>query len=108
MVQMGERARQDNNNMKLIALVGLAYLPGSFVSSFFGMGFFSSGEEDGQQTWQVSEKLWLYAAITVPLTLSTVIVWALANYRHVITRGIRNSIQRKSRTDTNTMLLRTR
>jgi Mg2+ and Co2+ transporter CorA len=83
MVQMGERARQDNNNMKLIALVGLVYLPGTFVSSLFGMNFFSFDEENGQQRWQVSEKFWLYWAITAPLTLCTVLIWALANYRDV-------------------------
>jgi Mg2+ and Co2+ transporter CorA len=84
MVQMGERARQDNNNMKLIAVVGLVYLLGIFASSLFGMNFFSFDEENGQQRWQVSEKFWLYWAITTPLTLCTVVIWALANYREVI------------------------
>ncbi|RYO00961.1 hypothetical protein AA0121_g13295 [Alternaria tenuissima] len=86
MVQMGERARQDNNNMKLIAVVGLLYLPGTFVSSLFGMNFFSFGEDDGMQRWQVSEKFWLYWAITAPLTFCTVLIWALANYREVAKR----------------------
>ena len=66
MVQMGERARQDNNNLTLIAVVGLLFLPGTFVSSLFGMNFFSFDEENGQQRWQVSGKFWLYWAVTAP------------------------------------------
>jgi Mg2+ and Co2+ transporter CorA len=93
MVQMGERARQDNNNMKLIALVGLVYLPGTFVSSLFGMNFFSFDEENGQQRWQVSEKFWLYWAITAPLTLCTLIIWALANYKGVTKQHLKAFMQ---------------
>jgi hypothetical protein len=45
------------------------------------MNFFSFDEENGQQRWQVSEKFWLYWAVTAPLTLCTVLIWALANYK---------------------------
>jgi hypothetical protein len=31
----------------------------------------------------VSKKFWLYWAITAPLTLCTLIIWALANYKGV-------------------------
>jgi len=86
MVQMGERARQDNKNLTLIAVVGLLFLPGTFVSSLFGMNFFSFDEENGQQRWQVSGKFWLYWAVTAPLTLCTILIWALANYRRVAKR----------------------
>jgi Mg2+ and Co2+ transporter CorA len=81
---MGERARQDNNNMKLIAVVGLVYLPGTFVSSLFGMNFFSFDEENGQQRWGISRNFWLYWAITVPLTLCTMVIWALANHGDLV------------------------
>jgi len=75
---MGERSRQDNNNMRSIAVVGLIYLPGTFVSGMFGMNFFDFSEESGHQSWKVSDKLWMYWAITLPLTLVTVIVWVMA------------------------------
>jgi Mg2+ and Co2+ transporter CorA len=75
--------------MKLIAVVGLVYLPGTFVSSLFGMNFFSFDEENGQQRWRVSQNFWLYWAITAPLTLCTIVIWALANDGDVINRRIR-------------------
>ena len=78
MVKMSERARQDNNNMKLIAVVGLVYLPGTFVSGLFGMNFFQFEDQGGYQTWKVSDKFWMYWAITLPLTLTTISIWVLA------------------------------
>jgi Mg2+ and Co2+ transporter CorA len=78
---MGERSRQDNNNMRSIAVVGLVYLPGTFVSGLFGMNFFDFSAESDHQSWKVSNKLWIYWAITLPLTLVTVLVWVLAFHR---------------------------
>ncbi|KAF2687093.1 hypothetical protein K458DRAFT_415362 [Lentithecium fluviatile CBS 122367] len=78
MVRMGEQSRQDNNNMKSIAVVGLVYLPGTFVSGLFGMNFFDFSDESGHQSWKVSNKLWMYWAISVPLTLATIFFWVMA------------------------------
>jgi Mg2+ and Co2+ transporter CorA len=64
--------------MRSIAVVGLVYLPGTFVSGLFGMNFFDFSEESGVQTWNISSKFWLYWAITIPLTLVTIFVWVLA------------------------------
>jgi Mg2+ and Co2+ transporter CorA len=75
---MGEESRQDNNNMRSIAVVGLVYLPGTFVSGLFGMNFFDFSEESGVQSWKISSKFWVYWAITIPLTLVTILVWVLA------------------------------
>jgi Mg2+ and Co2+ transporter CorA len=77
-VRMSEESRQDNNNVRSIAVVGLLYLPGTFVSGLFGMNFFDFSDQSGQQSWVVSDKLWMYWAITLPLTLATIVVWVLA------------------------------
>ncbi|KAF2244153.1 hypothetical protein BU26DRAFT_522857 [Trematosphaeria pertusa] len=88
-LQMGEDSRKDSNNMRSIAIVGLVYLPGTFVSGLFGMNFFDFNVDSGRQTWAVSEKLWLYWAITVPLTLATILLWVVAFHGDAITRRLR-------------------
>jgi Mg2+ and Co2+ transporter CorA len=77
-VRMNKKSRQDNNVGRSIAVVGLIYLPGTFVSGLFGMNFFDFSNESGHQSWKVSDKLWMYWAITLPLTLATIITWVLA------------------------------
>jgi hypothetical protein len=103
-VQISESARSDNGIMKTIAIVGLLYLPGTFVSvsdissplylsissracqGLFGMNFFQFNRniESGVQTWTVSEKFWLYWAITCPLTIATALIWATGHYWHPV------------------------
>lgn len=93
MVRMGEDSRKDNNNMKSIAIVGLVYLPGTFVSSLFGMNFFNFNAEQGY--WTVSDKFWLYWAITAPLTLVTIFVWVMAFMDNPAGRRMRKRWRRK-------------
>jgi len=64
--------------MRAIALVGLVYLPGTFVSGLFGMNFFSFSDDNGQQKWTVSQNFRLYWIVVIPLTLMTVLVWVIA------------------------------
>ncbi|KAL2021634.1 hypothetical protein VTK56DRAFT_6987 [Thermocarpiscus australiensis] len=66
-------ARQDNSVMKSIALLTMIFLPATFISALFSTTFFTYG--DGG--WEVSGKLWIYWAITVPATIVIVIVWRI-------------------------------
>ncbi|KAL4903776.1 hypothetical protein BDW74DRAFT_179362 [Aspergillus multicolor] len=74
------KARSDSAAMKTIAVLGLLYLPGSFVSGLFGTNFFNLSTEGSNQEWVVSENFWLYWLITVPLTALTVVVWAWPSF----------------------------
>ena len=78
MLELGRNSRDDSRNMKAIALVGLFYLPGTFVSGLFGMNFFSFSDENGQQTWAVSQNFRVYWIVVIPLTLVTVVIWLIA------------------------------
>jgi hypothetical protein len=40
------------------------------------MNFFDFSSEN--QRWIISDKLWLYWVITIPLTAATILIWALA------------------------------
>ncbi|KAF1953583.1 hypothetical protein CC80DRAFT_595778 [Byssothecium circinans] len=79
MRKLGELSHSDNNNMKSIAMVGLIYLPGTFVSGPFGMNFLDfSDDSNGRQIRRVSNRLRMYWAITIPLTFLTIVVWVVA------------------------------
>ena len=75
--------------MRSIAVVGLVYLPGTFVSGLFGMNFFQFQEQSGTQIWAVSDRFWLYWAVTVPLTLTTVVIWVVVFHWSTLRRGSR-------------------
>ncbi|KAI7287030.1 hypothetical protein KC345_g734 [Hortaea werneckii] len=84
--QIAELARADSVSMKGISILGLVFLPGTFVSALFGMNFFDLAQNhQGQYILAVSSNFWLYWAVTVPLTLGTVLLWQLW-YRRAIPR----------------------
>ena len=59
--------------MKTLAAVTVAFLPGTFVAAFFAMPLFDwDAVGDGTV---VSERFWVYWAVTVPLTVVTLVVW---------------------------------
>ena len=65
--------KEDSASMKIIALLTMLFLPATAVSGFFGMAFFVTGP-DG--SFEVSRMWWLFAAITLPLTLVTLsLLW---------------------------------
>ncbi|KAF7622435.1 hypothetical protein AFLA_008972 [Aspergillus flavus NRRL3357] len=60
-----------------------------FCVSIFGMNFFNfDTNESGAMTWILSDNVWLYWLVTIPLTLTTMAVWILWFNRNVITRII--------------------
>ncbi|KAF2719093.1 hypothetical protein K431DRAFT_287120 [Polychaeton citri CBS 116435] len=72
-------ARKDGQTMKAISILGMVFLPGTFVSAVFSMSFFhfTDGTEISPSHWTVSPKFWLYWVVTVPLTLMTLVAWHL-------------------------------
>ncbi|PLB34928.1 uncharacterized protein BDW47DRAFT_111295 [Aspergillus candidus] len=85
--RFGKDAQSDSAIMKTIGVVSLVYLPGTFVSGVFGTNFFDMDSlGQGESTWAVSSNFWLYWAVTVPLTLVTVMAWALWHFYQTKTR----------------------
>ncbi|KAI0595451.1 hypothetical protein F4775DRAFT_585507 [Biscogniauxia sp. FL1348] len=70
--RLADASKRDSSSMKTLTFLGSIFLPGTFVSSLFSMSFF---DFSGDITGQVSKSLWLYFAITVPLTLLIVGGW---------------------------------
>lgn len=67
--------------MMALTLVGVLYLPGSFISGIFGSNFFNySPGSDGRPDWNMSSKFWIYWAVTIPLTIVTFLSLIMPNY----------------------------
>jgi hypothetical protein len=95
MVRISEAVQNDSTAMKTIAVLTLTFLPESFVSvwkfslpcqvlqrltamqAVFSMTFFnfSPGNEAHPEAWVVSEKIWIYWVISLPLTIVTILSW---------------------------------
>ncbi|KAL6404353.1 uncharacterized protein AUP68_13745 [Ilyonectria robusta] len=67
-----EAAIRDSSDMRAIAWVTLAFLPATFVATFFSTSFFSFGQ-DGRR---VSDLVWIYCVVSLFLTISVLAGWA--------------------------------
>ncbi|KAI0593954.1 hypothetical protein F4775DRAFT_575960 [Biscogniauxia sp. FL1348] len=77
--RLAHASKRDSTAMKTLSLLGAVFLPGTFLSSIFSMTFFNFDVGDGKE---VSSDLWIYFAVTVPLTLVIVLSWwALDHHR---------------------------
>lgn len=70
-------SKRDNQSMKALSIVGAVFLPATYLASLFSMTFFNfqvggnggggGGGDDDSPT--VAPTLWIYFAITIPLTI---------------------------------------
>ncbi|KAK5990066.1 hypothetical protein PT974_08329 [Cladobotryum mycophilum] len=69
--RIAHASKRDSTAMKTISLMGALFLPGTFLASVFSMTFFNF--QDANST--VSTWLWVYFAITIPITFFIVAFW---------------------------------
>ncbi|CRJ98658.1 hypothetical protein BN1708_009476 [Verticillium longisporum] len=72
-VEIARAAQSDSAAMKTISFLTLAFLPATFISAVFSMSFFNVDDDTGE--WSVSNKIWIYWAFAVPVTLVTTGLW---------------------------------
>ncbi|KAK5997638.1 hypothetical protein PT974_03002 [Cladobotryum mycophilum] len=68
-LEVAEMTRNDGSLMKSIAILGMIFLPATFVSTFFSMGFFQW--KNGSSKGSVSRDLWVYVVATLAVTFLT-------------------------------------
>lgn len=91
--RLAHAAKRDSTSMKILSLLGAIFLPATYLASIFGMTFFNfvpdGGNDPPEPTttpaataapppppWNpVSPLLWIYFAITIPVTLAIVVGW---------------------------------
>jgi Mg2+ and Co2+ transporter CorA len=71
-LDVSQSMRSDSSAMKTVAVLTLAFLPATFLSSVFSMSFFSFNAETG---WAMSDRIWIYWAFSIPVTLLTTGLW---------------------------------
>lgn len=73
-------AKRDSASMKTIAAVTMIFLPGTFVATVFSMPVFNLSKSAA--TINVAPQIWIYWAVTIPLTCLTVCAWWLWQRMH--------------------------
>ncbi|OAQ70216.1 Magnesium transport protein CorA, transmembrane region [Pochonia chlamydosporia 170] len=69
--RIAHASKRDSTAMKTISLMGTLFLPGTYLASVFSMTFFNFQET----AKPVSVDLWIYFAVTVPITAAIVGIW---------------------------------
>ncbi|KAE9365800.1 hypothetical protein N431DRAFT_516616 [Stipitochalara longipes BDJ] len=70
-IEIATAAKRDSEVMRGIAAMTMIFLPATFAATFFSMVFFQVGRESSTR-FLVDGKIWLYPAITLPLTVGIV------------------------------------
>ncbi|KAI4693611.1 uncharacterized protein J4E84_002184 [Alternaria hordeiaustralica] len=66
-IRIAKETKKDSRTMRGIAWVTIAFLPATFVSSFFGMNFFN-GIAGNVPFDDASRNVWLFFVIAVPIS----------------------------------------
>ncbi|EJT99541.1 hypothetical protein DACRYDRAFT_117769 [Dacryopinax primogenitus] len=69
------KSKRDSNSMKIIAILTMVFLPGTFTAALFAMPFFQWDAPIGEPV--VATRFWIYWAVTLPLTLAVLLTWFL-------------------------------
>ncbi|OTB06048.1 hypothetical protein M426DRAFT_319415 [Hypoxylon sp. CI-4A] len=83
--RLAHATKRDGTAMKTLSLLGAVFLPGTFMASVFSMTFFDfnvgpDNDSSGEGA-TVSGLLWIYFAVTVPLTVLIVGSWYFMDWR---------------------------
>lgn len=81
-------AKRDGIAMKTISTLGIVFLPGTFIATVFSVGMFDWGSADDEGL-RVSPSMWIYWAVTIPLTAVTMLIWILWSSREMSRSGKR-------------------
>lgn len=72
--KLASATKDDSTAMKTLAAVTVFFLPGTFVAAFFSMPLFRWNTEASGNSI-VSKQMWVYWAVTLPLTFVTLSLW---------------------------------
>ncbi|EGX97118.1 hypothetical protein CCM_01777 [Cordyceps militaris CM01] len=70
--RIAHASKRDSTAMKTISLLGTLFLPGTFLASVFSMTFFNF-QSNAEPV--ISDKLWVYFLLTIPITGAIVGIW---------------------------------
>jgi len=62
----------DTSAIKTLAVLGLVFLPSTFIAALFSTAFFTF---DSPASGGVSPQFWIFWVVSVPLTFIVVLIW---------------------------------
>ncbi|KAF2807182.1 uncharacterized protein BDZ99DRAFT_522805 [Mytilinidion resinicola] len=73
-LRISRLTKEDSKSMIALSVLAMLFLPGTFVAGIFSMAFFTSptAQDFGASKW-----IWLYFAVTVPLTAGSFVAWGI-------------------------------
>lgn len=87
MRQLAEKSNRDSSVVKTLTIITLIYLPATVVSNFYSTQFVTQKQVGDSYAVVYSHNAWLFFAISVPLTIFTLVVWYLwANWSLLLRR----------------------
>ncbi|CAA7262143.1 unnamed protein product [Cyclocybe aegerita] len=76
--------QRDSSSMITIAILTMFFLPGTFISAFFSMAFVdSTPDARGRPIVIVGPQVWIYAVVTIILTVLVFCIWGLWHNRRI-------------------------
>jgi Mg2+ and Co2+ transporter CorA len=73
--------KRDSIAMRTISILGIIYLPATFVATLFSMDMFSwpgtSNKSNETSSLVASPSIWIYWVVAVPLTVITILIWVV-------------------------------
>lgn len=73
--------KRDSIAMRTISILGIVYLPATFVATLFSMDMFSwpgtSNKSNETSSLVASPSIWIYWVVAVPLTVITILIWVV-------------------------------
>ncbi|KAF5026074.1 hypothetical protein F66182_1866 [Fusarium sp. NRRL 66182] len=76
--RIAHASKRDSTAMKTLSLMGALFLPGTYLASVFSMTFFDFGNDADPV---ISVELWVYFALTIPVTAIIVGCWLFIDRR---------------------------
>jgi len=73
-ISIAEATRRDSRTMRGIAWVTIAFLPATFITSFFGMNFFN-GRPGTPAFDGASHSMWIFFAVALPVSIVVLTVF---------------------------------
>lgn len=77
--------KRDSIAVKTISVLGIVFLPGTFMATLFDVGMFDwkATDNEGQPSLRVSSSMWIYWAATLPLTAVTILAWLFWSWKEM-------------------------
>ena len=97
-IELAESSKRDSMSMKTIAIMTMAFLPGTFFAALFAI---PSLKWDAEPV--IQHKFWIYWAFSLPFTAQIFIIWASIVKWKLVRKGLRKFLRKSDDSDQPTL-----